>query len=88
MAFNHTRMQWGYFTISVLCYIYLLSALFIASRRATTLRSAKVGRMIASFTIWTVIVWTIIPLLWVLGEGLQKINVNVEIIMYSLVRLR
>ena len=66
-------------------YLYIIFTLILSSRRAAIARNAKVGRMFTAISIYTVIVWSIYPIVWALGEGTQRISVNTEIILYAVV---
>ena len=82
-AFEHRRLQWGYFAISVVFYLYVIFTLFLSARHAAIARNQKVGRLFTAMSTYTVIIWTLYPIVWVLGEGTQRITVNTEIIMYA-----
>jgi len=85
-SFAHRKAQWAYFAISGLFFIYVVFTLIISSRRAAITRNAKVGRFYTAISVYTIIVWAIYPLIWLLGVGLQKISVDTEILLYAIVR--
>ena len=78
-------MQWGYFVVSSLSYLYIIFILLVPSRRAAIARNAKVGRLFTAISLYTIIIWTGYPIVWILGEGIQKITVNTEILLYTIV---
>lgn len=86
-AFTHHKVQWGYYAISCLFYLYILFTLVITSRRAAIARNARVGQLFTAISLYTLVVWTLYPVVWALGEGTQKITVNTEILLFAIVRL-
>ena len=66
-------------------YLYIIFTLILSSRRAAIARNAKVGRMFTAISLYTIIVWTMYPIVWVLGSGTQRISVNTEIIIFAVV---
>ena len=66
-------------------YLYVIFTLVLSSRRAAIARNAKVGRMFSAISLYTIIVWSMYPIVWALGEGTQRISVNAEIIWFAVV---
>jgi len=66
-------------------YLYVIFTLILSSRRAAIARNAKVGRMFTAISVYTIIVWTMYPIVWALGSGTQRISVNTEIIIFAVV---
>jgi len=85
--FTHRKIQWGYFAISGLFFIYVIFTLIISSRRAAITRNAKVGRLFTAISVYTIVVWSFYPIIWILSVGIQKISVDTEILLYAIVRL-
>jgi len=85
-AFTHRKVQWGFLAISCLFYLYILFTLVITTRRAAIARNARVGQFFTAFSLYTLVVWALYPVVWVLGEGTQKVTVNTEIVLFAIVR--
>jgi bacteriorhodopsin len=66
-------------------YLYVIFTLVLSSRRAAIARNAKVGRMFSAISLYTIVVWSMYPIVWALGEGTQRISVNAEIIWFAVV---
>jgi len=86
-AFSYHKIQWGYYAIACLFYLYILFTLVISARRAAIARGARVGQLFTSITTYTIIVWTMYPIIWALGAGTQKITVDWEIFLYAVVSI-
>jgi len=86
-AFSHHRSQWGYYAISCVMYLYIIFTLVMSSRRAAIARNARVGRMFTAISLYTIIVWSMYPIVWILGSGTQRISVNGEIIWFAVLDL-
>jgi bacteriorhodopsin len=84
-GFTRTRVQWGYFAISSIAFLYVVLKLVISSRRAAITRSASVGKFFTAISLYTIVIWILYPIVWALGEGTQTISVNSEIILYAVV---
>jgi bacteriorhodopsin len=66
-------------------FLYIIYTLVFSSRRAAIARNAKVGRMFTAISLYTILVWSMYPIVWVLGVGTQRISVNSEIIWFAVV---
>ena len=86
-AFSHHKIQWGYYVIACLFYLYILFTLVISARRAAIARGARVGQLFTSIATYTIIIWTLYPVVWALGVGTQKITVDTEIFLYAVVSI-
>jgi bacteriorhodopsin len=84
-AFARTKVQWGYYVISSIAFLYVVLKLVISSRRAAITRSATVGKFFTAISLYTIVIWVLYPIVWALGEGTQRISVNSEIILYAVV---
>jgi bacteriorhodopsin len=85
-AFSHHKVQWGYYAISCVFYLYIVFTLVISARRASIARGARVGQLFTSISLYTIVIWTLYPIVWALGEGTQKVSVDTEIYLYAVVR--
>lgn len=66
-------------------FLYIIFTLLTSSRRAAITRNARVGRMFTAISLYTIIVWSMYPIVWALGSGTQRISVNSEIIWFAVV---
>lgn len=73
----------GLFIIGCLAYVYIIIGLVWGGRSFAYARSDRVGNLFTSLGVFTIILWTVYPVIWVAGEGTGRISVSTEVIAYS-----
>jgi bacteriorhodopsin len=84
-ALARKKYQLGYIAISVILYLYVIYVLFIPARRAAFARNERLGRFFTAISVYTIIVWTAYPVVAQLGDGVDRITVDNEIILHGVV---
>jgi len=83
-AFGHEGGQkWGYYAIGCIAYLVIVWQLAIPGRRAVMSKDAKTAKLFAAIGGFTLILWTLYPIVWGIGDGSRKISVDQEIIAYA-----
>jgi bacteriorhodopsin len=83
-AFGKTDGQkWGYYTIACLAYLVIVYQLVISGRRAASTKDNSTAKLFASIGGFTIILWTLYPIVWGIGDGARKWSVDAEIIAYA-----
>ncbi|KAI9893606.1 MAG: hypothetical protein M1814_006402 [Vezdaea aestivalis] len=75
--------KWGYYTIACLAYLVIIYEIAVGGRRTVASKDKKTAAFFASLGGFTLILWTIYPIVWGLGEGAFKISVDTEIMIYA-----
>jgi bacteriorhodopsin len=84
-AFGSTDGQkWGWYAISCFAYLVILWQLVISGRRAVLGKDNSTGKLFASIGGFTLILWTLYPVVWAIGEGTRKWSVDSEIVAYAI----
>lgn len=84
-AFGHSDGQkWGYYAMSCLAFLVIIYQLAIPGRRAVASKDGKTARLFASIGGFTLILWTLYPIVWGIGEGAGKWSVDAEIVAYAI----
>ncbi|KAI9799894.1 MAG: hypothetical protein M1833_003816 [Piccolia ochrophora] len=84
-AFGSTSSQkWGYYAIACIAFLVVIFVLAVTGRRTVAARDSKVSTFFASISLFTLVIWTIYPIVWGLGEGAQVIGVDAEIVAYAI----
>lgn len=84
-AFGSTDGQkWGWYAISCFAYLVILWQLVISGRRAVIGKDSSTGQLFASIGGFTLILWTLYPVVWAIGEGTRKWSVDSEIVAYAI----
>lgn len=76
--------KWGYYAFALIAYLIVIHQLAIPGRRAVKSRESATGKLFASLAIFTLIVWTIYPIVWAIGDGVRIWSVDSEIIAYAI----
>jgi len=84
-AFGSTEGQkWGWYAISCFAYLVILWQLVVSGRRAVLGKDNSTGKLFASIGGFTLILWTLYPVVWAIGEGTRKWSVDSEIVAYAI----
>jgi len=83
-AFGATNGQkWGYYAMACVAYLVIVYQLVIPGRRAVAAKDNNTARLFASIGGFTLILWTLYPIVWGIGDGARKWSVDAEIIAYA-----
>jgi len=75
--------RWGYYAIGCIAYIVLVWIFAIGGRRNVALKDSKTVKFYAAIGGFTLILWTLYPIVWGLGDGGRILSVDAEIIAYA-----
>jgi bacteriorhodopsin len=76
--------KWGYYAIACIAYLVIVWELVISGRRAASSKDGKTGQLFAAIGGFTLILWTLYPIVWGIGDGARKWSVDAEIIAYAI----
>jgi bacteriorhodopsin len=84
-AFGSTDGQkWGYYTMACVAYLIIVYQLVVPGRKAVRAsKDNKTAKLFASIGGFTLILWTLYPIVWGIGDGARKWSVDTEIIAYA-----
>ena len=84
-AFGKSDTQkWGYYAIACIAYLVIVYELVIPGRRAVASKSGSTANLFASIGGFTLILWTLYPIVWGIGDGSRMWSVDAEIIAYAI----
>lgn len=84
-AFGHNRGQkWGYYAMAMVAYAVIIYQLAIPGRRSVLARDSKTSKFFTSIALFTLVVWSIYPIIWAIGDGARKISVDAEVVCYAI----
>jgi bacteriorhodopsin len=75
--------KWGWYAWGCIAYIVIIYQLAVGGREAVARKDSKTKAFYGSIAGFTLIVWTIYPIVWGLSEGGHVIDVDSEIIAYA-----
>ncbi|PVH74297.1 putative opsin-1 [Cadophora sp. DSE1049] len=83
-AFGRTDGQkWGYYAIACIAYLVIVYQLVVPGRRAVAAKSSSTAKLFASIGGFTLVLWTLYPIVWGIGDGARKWSVDTEIVAYA-----
>jgi len=83
-AFGSTDGQkWGYYTMGCIAYLVIVYQLVVSGRRSAMAKDNSTAKLFASIGGFTLILWTLYPIVWGIGDGARKWSVDAEIIAYA-----
>ncbi|RFU35262.1 hypothetical protein B7463_g1052, partial [Scytalidium lignicola] len=75
--------KWGYFTMAIIAYIFILYQFVLPARRAVLARDNVTTKIYASLGVFAFILWTLYPILWALGDGAGRWDVDTGVIAFA-----
>jgi len=82
-AFSHSKgSTWGWYAIACIAYLWIGYSLLFTGRSAANIRGSSVSKFYTTITVYTLIVWTIYPVIWAISER-RILTVNREIIAFA-----
>jgi bacteriorhodopsin len=83
-AFGRTDGQkWGYYAMACIAYLVIVYQLVVSGRRAVRSKDSSTSKLFTSIGGFTIIIWTLYPIVWGIGDGARKWTVDTEIIAYA-----
>ncbi|KAI2623765.1 hypothetical protein GGS21DRAFT_331871 [Xylaria nigripes] len=84
-AFSHDKAQgWGWYAIACIAYLTIIYQLGFKSRRTISGKDSRTKAFFGAISLFTLLLWTIYPIIWGIGDGARKMSVNGEIIGYAI----
>ncbi|KZF24222.1 family A G protein-coupled receptor-like protein [Xylona heveae TC161] len=83
-AFGHGQHKWGYFTFAIIAYLVVIYQLAYNGRKKAIAKDTRVGNFYTAIAGFSLILWTIYPIIWGLGEGSHRLSVDHEILAYAI----
>ncbi|KAI0521845.1 hypothetical protein F5B22DRAFT_506121 [Xylaria bambusicola] len=83
-AFSHHEAQgWGWYAFACLAYLNIVYQLGYKGRYAVANKDNKTKAFFGAISLFTLLLWTIYPVVWGIADGSRMVNVDGEIIAYA-----
>jgi bacteriorhodopsin len=83
-AFGHNEGQkWGYYAMGCIAYLFIIYLLAIPGRKAVSAKSNATRTLFGSIALYTLVLWTLYPVIWGFGDGSRILSVDSEILAYA-----
>jgi len=78
-----TPQKWGWYTIACIAYLVVIFELVFHGRRTAAAKGGKVGKFFNAIGGFTLLIWTVYPIIWGIADGSRNLNIDEEIIAYA-----
>ncbi|KAI5926983.1 hypothetical protein F4810DRAFT_651658 [Camillea tinctor] len=83
-AFSRDQAQgWGWFAFSCIAYLNIVYQLGYKGRHAVSTKDTRTKSFFGAISLFTLLLWTIYPIIWAVTGGSRLVNVDGEIIAYA-----
>jgi bacteriorhodopsin len=84
-AFSKTEgAKWGWYAMACVAYLVIVYVLAVSGRRTVGAKDSKTAKLFAAIGGFTLILWTLYPIVWGISDGARKWSVDGEIIAYAI----
>jgi len=80
---SNETAKWGYYTFGCLAYLVIIYQLAYHGRAVALTKDRKTATFFQAIAGFTLILWTIYPIIWGVADGSRKVGVDAEIIAYA-----
>lgn len=80
---NDDGQKWGWYTWACIAFLVIIYQVGFNGRHAVANKGTKTKAFVASISAFTLILWTVYPIVWGLADGARIIDVDGEIIAYA-----
>jgi len=75
--------KWGWYTIACIAYLVIVYQLALNGRAAAANKDGKTKAFFAAIAGFTLILWTVYPIIWGIADGGRLVGLDAEIIAYA-----
>ncbi|KAI0102788.1 hypothetical protein GGR51DRAFT_279525 [Nemania sp. FL0031] len=87
-AFSRDEAQgWGWYAFACIAYLTIVYQLGYKGRHAVAAKDNKTKMFFGSISLFTLLLWTLYPIVWGVADGARVVNVDGEIIAYAVLDL-
>ncbi|KAK4902944.1 hypothetical protein LTR28_001228, partial [Elasticomyces elasticus] len=79
-----TPSKWGWYAIACLAYLVVIWMLALHGRAMAMQKGGKVSNFFVAIGGFTLILWTVYPIVWGIADGSRNMSVDAEIISYAI----
>jgi len=80
---EHTVQKWGWYAIACIAYLFVIWHVAVHGSKMVKAKGDRVTKLFGSLAAFTLILWTIYPIVWGIADGSRKASVDTEIIAYA-----
>ncbi|MCJ1257398.1 hypothetical protein MMC24_005223 [Lignoscripta atroalba] len=76
--------KWGYYAIACFAYLVVIYQLAYHGRAMAMSKDSKTGTFFNAIAGFTLVLWTLYPIIWGIADGSRNVSVNAEIVCYAI----
>ncbi|KAI0406415.1 hypothetical protein F4802DRAFT_95692 [Xylaria palmicola] len=84
---NGQAQGWGWYAFACLAYLNIAYQLGYKGRYAVSAKDNKTKAFFGAISLFTLVLWTLYPIVWAVADGARVVNVDGEIIAYAVLDL-
>jgi bacteriorhodopsin len=75
---------WGWYTMSCVAFLFIVYILAVGGRRAVAAKGNATSSLFAAIGGFTLVLWTLYPVVWGISDGARLWSVDTEIVAYAI----
>jgi len=84
-AYGHSEGQkWGWYAMACIAYLFVVYLLAVPGRSAVAAKGNATRTLFVSIAAYTLVLWTLYPIVWGFGDGSRILSVDSEILCYAI----
>jgi bacteriorhodopsin len=80
---DHEGQKWGWYTWACLAFLVIVYQLAFNGRTAVANKDSKTKAFYGAIAGFTLILWTVYPIIWGIADGARLVSLDAEIISYA-----
>lgn len=80
---NNDGQKWGWYAMACVAFLVIVYQLVVPGRRAVQAKEKNTAKLYTAVGGFTIILWTLYPIVWAISEGAHKWSVDAEIVAYA-----
>jgi len=80
---SHEGQTWGWYTWACLAFLTIVYQIGFNGRHSVAGKDTKTKAFVGSISAFTLLLWTIYPIIWAIADGAHIVDVDAEIVAYA-----
>lgn len=76
--------KWGYYAMACIAFLVVIYQLAVHGRSVAQSKGSQTGNFFTAIGAFTLVLWTVYPIIWGVGEGANILSVDGEILGYAI----
>jgi bacteriorhodopsin len=76
--------KWAWYAMACVAYLFVVYLLAVGGRRSVSNKSSGTAKLFAAIGLFTLVLWTLYPVVWGIADGARAWSVDTEIVAYAI----